>query len=171
MLPQKARWGLLPRQQTTRCLQKNTEAGGIVTGTGHNSITYAPDGKTMLCVYHGRTSKTGDERVVFIDKMKVTNGVLTVEGPNPPERNNKQLQAIRYWQILLYFSMRVNIICTEPLAKIQITVSRLIVLLIKKYGKMKGMYCAKGESYGDKGFWAPQIFKHQWQILHGLYRQ
>lgn len=63
-------------------LQKNTAAGGIVTGTGHNSITYSPDGETMLCVYHGRTSKTGDERVVFIDKMKVSkNGVLTVEGP------------------------------------------------------------------------------------------
>jgi beta-xylosidase len=63
-------------------LQKNTATGGIVTGTGHNSITYSPDGKTMLCVYHGRTSKTGDERVVFIDKMNVSeNGVLTVEGP------------------------------------------------------------------------------------------
>jgi beta-xylosidase len=63
-------------------LQKNTATGGIVTGTGHNSVTYSPDGKTMLCVYHGRTSKTGDERVVFIDKMKITkNGVLMVEGP------------------------------------------------------------------------------------------
>ncbi len=62
-------------------LQKNTAAGGIVTGTGHNSITWSPNGKTMLCVYHGRTSKTGDERVVFIDRMKVSKGILTVEGP------------------------------------------------------------------------------------------
>lgn len=63
-------------------LQKNTATGGIVTGTGHNSVTYSPDGKTMLCVYHGRTSKTGDERVVFIDKMKVSkDGILIVEGP------------------------------------------------------------------------------------------
>lgn len=62
-------------------LQKNTAKGGIVTGTGHNSITWSPDGKTMLCVYHGRTSKTGDERVVFIDRMKVSNGILTVNGP------------------------------------------------------------------------------------------
>jgi beta-xylosidase len=62
-------------------LQKNTAKGGIVTGTGHNSITWSPDGKTMLCVYHGRTSKTGDERVVFIDKMKVSKGILTVDGP------------------------------------------------------------------------------------------
>ena len=50
-------------------LQKNVDQGGIVTGTGHNSITMSPDGKNMLCVYHGRTSESGDERVVFIDKI------------------------------------------------------------------------------------------------------
>lgn len=64
-------------------LQKNTATGGIVTGTGHNSITYSPDGKEMFCVYHGRTMKTGDERVVFIDRMKILdNGKLEVLGPN-----------------------------------------------------------------------------------------
>lgn len=63
-------------------LQKNTEKGGVVTGTGHNSITYSPDGKEMLCVYHARTSATGDKRVVFIDRMKILkNGTLIVEGP------------------------------------------------------------------------------------------
>ena len=63
-------------------LQKNVEQGGVVTGTGHNSVTLAPDGKTMLCVYHGRTSKTGDERVVFIDPMEITEeGKLIVHGP------------------------------------------------------------------------------------------
>ena len=64
-------------------LQKNVDAGGIVTGTGHNSITYSPDGKEMFCVYHGRTQSTGDQRVVFIDRMKILNdGKLLVEGPN-----------------------------------------------------------------------------------------
>ncbi|WP_346239363.1 glycoside hydrolase family 43 protein [Niabella insulamsoli] len=68
-------------------LQKNTASGGIVTGTGHNSVTLSPDGKTMLCVYHGRTSATGDERVVFIDKMRVSdNGMLVVEGPTTEPR-------------------------------------------------------------------------------------
>ncbi|WP_276482627.1 glycoside hydrolase family 43 protein [Paraflavitalea pollutisoli] len=63
-------------------LQKNVEQGGIVTGTGHNSIAYSPDGKEMFCVYHGRTAKTGDQRVVFIDRMKIQkNGQLVVEGP------------------------------------------------------------------------------------------
>lgn len=63
-------------------LQKNVEKGGVVTGTGHNSITYSPDGKEMFCVYHGRTSSTGDQRVVFIDRMKITDkGTLVVQGP------------------------------------------------------------------------------------------
>ncbi|MDP4240333.1 MAG: glycoside hydrolase family 43 protein [Bacteroidota bacterium] len=63
-------------------LQKNTHRGGIVTGTGHNSVTYSKDGKSMYCVYHGRTSQTGDKRVVFIDKMKIhKKGLLVVDGP------------------------------------------------------------------------------------------
>lgn len=63
-------------------LEKNVEKGGIVTGTGHNSVTYSKDGKQMYCVYHGRTQKTGEERVVFIDKMGVDEkGNLYVEGP------------------------------------------------------------------------------------------
>lgn len=63
-------------------LEKNVEKGGIVTGTGHNSVVRSPDGNEMLCVYHGRTSKTGNERVVFIDKMKILpNGRLIIYGP------------------------------------------------------------------------------------------
>ena len=62
-------------------LQKNSGKGGSVTGTGHNSITYSPDGKEMFCVYHGRTAGTGEERVVFIDRMEVKNGKITVKGP------------------------------------------------------------------------------------------
>lgn len=63
-------------------LQKDVEKGGVVTGTGHNSITYSPDGKEMFCVYHARTTATGDKRVVFIDRMNVSgDGKLTVEGP------------------------------------------------------------------------------------------
>ena len=62
-------------------LQKNTAKGGSVTGTGHNSITYSPDGSEMFCVYHGRTTATGDERVVFIDRMKVKGNTLSVSGP------------------------------------------------------------------------------------------
>ncbi len=62
-------------------LQKNTGKGGTVTGTGHNSITYSPDGTEMFCVYHARTTNTGDERVVFIDRMHVKDGKITVDGP------------------------------------------------------------------------------------------
>lgn len=63
-------------------LQKNTAQGGIVTGTGHNSVTTSRDGKQLYCVYHGRTSQTGNKRVVFIDKMSIgEDGVLRVDGP------------------------------------------------------------------------------------------
>lgn len=62
-------------------LQKNIHQGGIVTGTGHNSITWSPDRKEMFCVYHGRTAATGEERVVFIDRMEVKNGKIVVHGP------------------------------------------------------------------------------------------
>jgi beta-xylosidase len=62
-------------------LQKNTGKGGSVTGTGHNSIIYSKDGKEMFCVYHGRTTKTGNERVVFIDRMEVKAGKIKVFGP------------------------------------------------------------------------------------------
>ena len=60
-------------------LQKDADKG--VTGTGHNSITYSPDGKEMFCVYHARTDKTGDERVVCIDRMRVKDGIITILGP------------------------------------------------------------------------------------------
>lgn len=59
-------------------LQKNS----LVSGTGHNSITYSADGKQMLCVYHGRTAATGHQRLVFIDRMEVQkDGKLVVHGP------------------------------------------------------------------------------------------
>ncbi|MEE4287565.1 MAG: glycoside hydrolase family 43 protein [Mariniphaga sp.] len=67
-------------------LEKNVEKGGIVNGTGHNSITWSPDGKEMLCVYHGYTSKSGKNRVVFIDHMEVLDdGTLVVHGPTTSE--------------------------------------------------------------------------------------
>ncbi len=67
-------------------LQKNTDKGGIVTGTGHNSVTWSKDGKNMYCIYHGRTSETGKKRVVFIDKMHINKkGQLIVDGPTTTE--------------------------------------------------------------------------------------
>src|SRR5690554_8032472 len=65
-------------------LEKNTRQGGEVTGTGHNMVFRSGDGDNkMYCVYHGRTEETGDERVVFIDEMRIDeNGVLTVDGPS-----------------------------------------------------------------------------------------
>ena len=37
----------------------------------------------MFCVYHGRTTATGDDRVVFVDRMRILkDGRLVVDGPN-----------------------------------------------------------------------------------------
>lgn len=68
-------------------LEKNIATGGEVTGTGHNMVFWSKDGEKMYCVYHGRTQKTGDERVVFIDEMMIDdNGILTVDGPSTSEK-------------------------------------------------------------------------------------
>lgn len=62
-------------------LEKNIESGGVVSGTGH-CMALTLDNGQMLCVYHARTQNTGEERVVFIDRMEVLdNGVLVVHGP------------------------------------------------------------------------------------------
>jgi len=75
--------GPFTKAENNPVLQKNTSQGGIVTGTGHNSVVRSKNGKQMYCVYHGRTSKTGNVRVVFIDKMFIDgNGLLKVEGPS-----------------------------------------------------------------------------------------
>lgn len=74
-------------------LQKNTEKGGVVTGTGHNSVAYSHDRKKMFCVYHARTTATGEERVVFIDQMKIlSDGTLVVEGPTSSPQPIPQLK-------------------------------------------------------------------------------
>ena len=79
--------GPFVKAENNPVLEKNTENGGDVTGTGHNMMFRSKDGKKMYTVYHGRTQKTGDERVVFIDEMRIDeNGVLTVDGPSTTEK-------------------------------------------------------------------------------------
>ncbi len=74
--------GPFKKAENNPVLQKNEK----VTGTGHNSITWSPDGKDMLCVYHGRTAATGHTRKVFIDKMEILkDGRLVVHGPTVRE--------------------------------------------------------------------------------------
>ena len=64
-------------------LEKNTDEGGEVTGTGHNSLFFSKDSTKIYTVYHGRTKASGKDRVVFIDRLKIMdNGHLKVEGPS-----------------------------------------------------------------------------------------
>ena len=71
-------------------LEKNTHEGGEVTGTGHNSVLFLNNSDKMLCIYHGRTKATGNERVIFIDEMKISDeGLLTVSGPSTSSKKIK----------------------------------------------------------------------------------
>ena len=63
-------------------LEMNVDRGGEVTGTGHNMVLSLGQGGDLYAVYHGRTRPTGDERVVFMDKLTFRpDGKLVVEGP------------------------------------------------------------------------------------------
>ena len=74
--------GPFTKAQNNPILEKNTDSGGVVTGTGHNSLVFLKNPERIYCVYHGRTKESSNERVVFIDKLKVlNNGTLEVEGP------------------------------------------------------------------------------------------
>lgn len=76
--------GPFTKSEKNPVLQKHAESG--VTGTGHNMVLTMPDGE-MYCVYHGRTAGTGNERVVFLDKMKIDeHGDLIVYGPATSEQ-------------------------------------------------------------------------------------
>lgn len=73
--------GPFEKAQNNPVLQKNTESGGIVTGTGHNMVLTTANNK-RLCVYHARTKDSGNQRVVFLDKLDIDeDGLLTVDGP------------------------------------------------------------------------------------------
>lgn len=74
--------GPFVKAENNPVLQKNIEQGGEVTGTGHNMVLFSSDGSEMYCVYHGRTKASGQDRVVFIDRLRIeTDGKLVVDGP------------------------------------------------------------------------------------------
>ncbi len=65
-------------------LEKSADKG--VAGTGH-CIVLTLDSGRMLCVYHGRTSATESQRIVFIDTMEISeDGSLKINGPTTGER-------------------------------------------------------------------------------------
>jgi beta-xylosidase len=74
--------GPFTKAENNPVLQKNTATGGDVTGTGHNSILFLDGVDKMYCVYHGRTTKSGNNRVVFMDELTLKeDGSLEVYGP------------------------------------------------------------------------------------------
>lgn len=73
--------GPFTKADSNPILEKNVEKGGIVTGTGHNMVIKLKNGD-MWTAYHGRTSATGNDRVVFIDPIRFDNGKLVIDGPS-----------------------------------------------------------------------------------------
>jgi beta-xylosidase len=82
--------GPFVKSDSNPILEKNTGHGGDVTGTGHNSVLFLDEIGKMYCVYHGRTTKSGQERVVFIDEMELSeDGSLKVLGPTTTPKTLK----------------------------------------------------------------------------------
>ncbi len=73
--------GPFTKSEHNPILEKNVGWGGDVTGTGHCMVLTLSD-EQMLCVYHARTTQTGGDRMVFIDKMEITgDGAIKIHGP------------------------------------------------------------------------------------------
>lgn len=53
------------------------ERYGEVTGTGHSCMLEGPAEEMLIC-YHGRTEKTGQDRVGFISEAEITDGRLLI---------------------------------------------------------------------------------------------
>lgn len=62
-------------------LKENMELG--ISGPGHNSFAYSPNGKELFIIYHVHTfpNKPGGNRTVYIDRVHFTDGKLVIEGP------------------------------------------------------------------------------------------
>jgi len=54
-----------------------------VSGPGHNSFAYSPDGTELFMVYHAHTfpDKPSGNRAVYIDRINFINGEMVVSGP------------------------------------------------------------------------------------------
>jgi len=62
-------------------LKANLSIG--VSGPGHNSFAYSPDGTELFIVYHAHTipDKPSGNRALYIDRVNFSNGKMVVKGP------------------------------------------------------------------------------------------
>tara|TARA_R110002049_G_scaffold76250_4_gene196112 strand:- start:42479 stop:43468 length:990 start_codon:yes stop_codon:yes gene_type:complete len=66
-----------------------------VSGPGHNSFAYSPNGKELFMIYHAHTfpNKPSGNRAVYIDRVNFIDGKMVVKGPTKspqpyPANNN-----------------------------------------------------------------------------------
>lgn len=137
-------------------LQKNTAEGGNVTGVGHNSVTYSRDGKHMYCVYHGRTQATGNDRVVFVDEMEIKDGKLTVFGPTTAPKHKPLPLADPY---ILCDGDTYYLYGTGANNGIAVYTSKDLESWESPSGEDFYLALRRGDSWGRRWFWAPEVYK------------
>jgi GH43 family beta-xylosidase len=74
-------FGPWTKAQENPILKANMEIG--VSGPGHNSFAYSPDGMELFVIYHAHTfpdNPSGD-RAVYIDRVTFKDGKMIVNGP------------------------------------------------------------------------------------------
>lgn len=152
-------------------LQKNVAEGGYVTGTGHNMVLTV-DGQ-RYCVYHGRTEKTGNDRVVFIDPMEVLpDGQLVVYGPTVDPAKGFEIPSEKS-----VYNNREGLVpnCADPYVledkgvyylygtggREGIKVYRSLDLAnwSEAVGVHDGYALHKDDVWGNFGFWAPEVYR------------
>ena len=143
-------------------LQKNTDEGGEVTGTGHNMV-FSIAGK-RYCVYHGRTEKTGNERMVFIDPLEILpDGQLVVHGPTtgrPTGESLKKHEAVTTPVffgdpfIMLHDGVYYAYGTSSPDGIAVYTSNDLLTWQTPR----QRLAMHKNDVYGEKWFWAPEVF-------------
>ncbi len=73
--------GAWTKAEKNPILKANMAIG--LSGPGHNSFAYSPDGKELFMIYHAHTfpEKPSGNRAVYIDRVNFIDGEMHVEGP------------------------------------------------------------------------------------------
>lgn len=131
-----------------------------VSGPGHNSAAYSPDGKELFVVYHTHTdpNNPSGDRILNIDRMHFRYGTLTIDGPtrtpqplpggatlSPVEQDKRQGRVGKFDLLKCYpnpFNKGTNIEVNLP--KSQFAVVEIIDLKGRQVKKLWSAFTKKG---------------------------
>jgi len=80
--------GPFARYVSNPVLQQTPNSTPAILGPGTASIVPSPDGTELFAVYNPHTDPTGinRSRIICIDRVSITNGVLSISGPTTTEQ-------------------------------------------------------------------------------------